>query len=40
MAFAPEGRRAFVYGGESDFLRNVIVAMHEGSVTGPPDAHA
>ncbi|MFG1956929.1 BRCT domain-containing protein [Nonomuraea sp. NPDC049028] len=38
MAFAPEGRRAFVYGGESDFLRNVIVAMHEGSVAGPPDA--
>ncbi|MFF5213149.1 BRCT domain-containing protein [Streptosporangium sp. NPDC000396] len=39
MAFAPEGRRAFVYGGESDFLRNVIVAMHEGSVAGPPDSH-
>ncbi|MBT2227876.1 WD40 repeat domain-containing protein [Nonomuraea sp. NEAU-A123] len=39
MAFAPEGRRAFVYGGESDFLRNVIVAMHQGSVTGPPDAN-
>ncbi|MEV6154605.1 BRCT domain-containing protein [Nonomuraea sp. NPDC052129] len=39
MAFAPEGRRAFVYGGESDFLHNVIVAMHEGSVAGPPDAH-
>ncbi|MFI7637101.1 BRCT domain-containing protein [Nonomuraea sp. NPDC049400] len=38
MAFAPEGRRASVYGGESDFLRNVIVAMHEGSVAGPPDA--
>ncbi|MFC5828943.1 WD40 repeat domain-containing protein [Nonomuraea insulae] len=38
MAFAPEGRRAFVYGGESDVLRNVIVAMHEGSVSGPPDA--
>ncbi|MER6947611.1 BRCT domain-containing protein [Nonomuraea sp. NPDC000554] len=38
MAFAPEGRRAFVYGGESHFLRNVIVAMHEGSVAGPPDA--
>ncbi|MFD1535389.1 WD40 repeat domain-containing protein, partial [Nonomuraea guangzhouensis] len=40
MAFAPEGRRAFVYGGESDFLLNVIVAAHEGSVTGPPDAHS
>lgn len=39
MALAPEGRRAFVYGGESDYLRNVIVAMHEGSVAGPPDAH-
>ncbi|WP_431902563.1 hypothetical protein [Nonomuraea sp. bgisy101] len=39
MAFAPEGRRAFVYGGESDVLRNVIVAMHEGSVAGPPDSH-
>ncbi|MET8340811.1 WD40 repeat domain-containing protein [Streptosporangium canum] len=39
MAFAPEGRRAFVYGGESDYLRNVIVAMHEGSVAGPPDSH-
>jgi WD40 repeat protein len=38
MAFAPDGRRAFVYGGQSDFLRNVIVAMHEGSVAGPPDA--
>ncbi|MEV0390220.1 BRCT domain-containing protein [Nonomuraea sp. NPDC050643] len=37
MAFAPEGRRAFVYGGGSELLRNVIVAMHEGSVTGPPD---
>ncbi|WP_433512048.1 BRCT domain-containing protein [Nonomuraea sp. CA-143628] len=39
MAFAPEGRRAFVYGGRPGFLRNVIVAMHEGSVAGPPDAH-
>ncbi|MFC4015174.1 BRCT domain-containing protein [Nonomuraea purpurea] len=39
MALAPEGRRAVVYGGQSDFLGNVIVAMHEGSVTGPPDAH-
>lgn len=39
MAFAPDGRRALVYGGESDFLRNVIVALHEGSVAGPPDAH-
>ncbi|MCF6469419.1 hypothetical protein FAF44_13605 [Nonomuraea sp. MG754425] len=39
MAFAPDGRRAFVYGGGSGFLRNVIVAMHEGSVAGPPDAH-
>ncbi|GAA4235582.1 WD40 repeat protein [Streptosporangium album] len=39
MALAPEGRRAFVYGGESDYLRNVIVAMHEGSVAGPPDSN-
>ncbi|TDD12044.1 hypothetical protein E1292_02635 [Nonomuraea deserti] len=39
MAFAPDGRRAFVFGGGSGFLRNVIVAMHEGSVAGPPDAH-
>ncbi|MCG5216409.1 WD40 repeat domain-containing protein [Streptosporangium sp. KLBMP 9127] len=38
MALAPDGRRAFVYGGQSDFMRNVIVAMHEGSVAGPPDA--
>ncbi|MEU4328855.1 BRCT domain-containing protein [Nonomuraea dietziae] len=38
MALAPEGRRAFVYGGGSDLLRNVVVAMHEGSVAGPPDA--
>lgn len=38
MALAPDGRRALVYGGRSGFLRNVIVAMHEGSVAGPPDA--
>ncbi|WP_101786702.1 WD40 repeat domain-containing protein [Nonomuraea indica] len=38
MALAPDGRRACVYGGRSGFLRNVIVAMHEGSVAGPPDA--
>lgn len=38
MALAPDGRRAFVYGGESDVLRNVVVAMHEGPVAGPPDA--
>ncbi|MBN6058409.1 hypothetical protein JYK22_41195, partial [Nonomuraea sp. RK-328] len=39
MALAPEGRRALVYGGESQILGNVIVAMHEGTVAGPPDAH-
>ncbi|NUW33391.1 hypothetical protein HTZ77_18430 [Nonomuraea sp. SMC257] len=39
MAFAPDGRRALVHGGESEILGDVIVAMHEGSVAGPPDAH-
>ncbi|SEH00756.1 hypothetical protein SAMN05444920_117187 [Nonomuraea solani] len=39
MAFAPDGRRALVFGGGSGIVRNVIVAMHEGSVAGPPDAN-
>ncbi|MEO3805269.1 WD40 repeat domain-containing protein [Nonomuraea sp. B1E8] len=37
MALAPDGMRALVYGGESDFMWQVIVSMEQGPVSGPPD---